>query len=209
MPEEDKLAFRLDPLSLVAPVNWMRNIWNWKGKKPVSFLNNNAEVRNGSRLPEKLLDQVQEMADGNPQSRNVVDQNYQKLLYIRLFAATKSCIEYPELCWDICRAVPVFNVIDKHNNLVPWRGLHQALSHLDGLRKEVRLEGRWSTWETAEPYERQTIGIGREQADWGTTSGEEIANSPDRTPERSPSVLLNIVNNIRWFCNRIGRDSLN
>ena len=144
-----------------------------------------------------------------------------KRLYMKLFAATKSYIEDPNECWDICRAVPVFNVIDKHNNLVPWRGLHQALSHFDDLRKEVSLEGRWSTWETAEHHEQQTIGIGREQADWGETTGKnsstiQIGLLNDRHRFKTSQslyklevrpnglvTLLNIDNNIHWFCTRI------
>ena len=33
MPEEDKLAFRVDPQNLMAPAHWMRCIWNWKHTK--------------------------------------------------------------------------------------------------------------------------------------------------------------------------------
>ena len=55
MPEEDRLACRLDPLNLGAATTWSRKIADWKDKNPISALNNNMHVWNDNKLPQHIL----------------------------------------------------------------------------------------------------------------------------------------------------------
>ena len=75
MGEEDKLALRINPRDLGAPVSWFKQIWNWSkdGKKTLGQLNNNASAWNGNTIAPELLARVNELVKGDIQSMNPHD----------------------------------------------------------------------------------------------------------------------------------------
>ena len=70
--------------------------------------------------------------------------------------------------YEIARASPRFNIVNKNGVTEPWKGIHIALDHLTQIGEEVTLQGRWSTWE--EPLPSRASEVKGASATFGTAA---------------------------------------
>ena len=89
---EDKLAFRLDPYNLGAPVKWYRELSNMAEitMEKIRKLSNNS--LNDNSLPHDLEDECYKVALYDMSSNNADGQKEQKSLYMSMFERTKGYI---------------------------------------------------------------------------------------------------------------------
>ena len=92
---------------------------------------------------------IREIIEGCPQSRNVTDQTYVQVLYVRLFAEARDFIKYPSEGKRIYASLQRYDIAE-------GRVMHIMFDYIKDVMN-IREDGHWIIWERVNPFAKQTI----------------------------------------------------